>query len=87
VDGFHPLDHHPAREGSQERWFPVRAHRPSHQPPLRHCLHGHRSLQRLRQEARPARLRDHSLSVLGYLVGFPFIKNNKSNPTTTIKAI
>jgi len=46
VDGLHPMGHHPDYQGTQERWFPVRAHRASHLPSFRDYLHDHLPYQR-----------------------------------------
>ena len=81
------MGHHPDREGPQEWWFPVRAYRSGHLPPLRDCLLGHLPHQQQCQEACTARVCGDSLSILGYLGRPPFIKNMRSSPTMTISAI
>ena len=63
------LGHYPGCEGPQERWFPVRAHRPLHHPPLGDCLQDCLDGLDSRLEACSASLRGHPLNGFSFHQG------------------
>ena len=69
LDGLRSVGHYPGREGPQERWFPVRPHRPLHHSPFGDCLQGCLDGFDPCLEASAASLRGHPLIGLSFHQG------------------